>query len=133
MSKNVDVVVDFDGIVENLKPIPGTNNYTGCDAYVTYCGSVVSGTTFTLTKNKKYTFTLVAKKGNTCVATKFPLFEDSDLKISTTSNELVIACKATKKDTQGKNVTFGAVFDAAGTVSTASWDPKIIVEEPPAE
>ncbi len=129
MSKNANIVVDFDGIVANLIPASGTNNYTGCDAYVTYDGSMVSDTTFTLTKNKNYTFTLAAQEGNACVATEFPVFQDSDLELSKKS-DLVLNCKADKEDTAGKNVTFGAYFDnASHNACTASWDPKIIVRQ----
>ena len=124
---NIKITVDFDGIVNNIKPSGST--YNACENYVTYSGKPVSGTTITLTKDKEYTFTLEALNGNSCTATELESFEsqDGDLTFESDTNNLQLLCIASKVDTTGVDVTITATF-ANGKIScTAIWDPTIIV------
>jgi len=131
MATNINIIVDFDGIVDNLKPARNTHDYTECDSYVIYRGKGVKGTTITLTKGNDYTFTLESAALNSSVPTKLKSFQsqDKDLTFKSDANPLQLKCVATKKDTKGTNVTFSVTFNnQKGTACTAKWDPMIIVK-----
>ncbi len=129
---NIEITVDFDGIVNNIKPSGGV--YYGCDNYVTYSGKPVNGTTITLSKGYEYTFTLAAANGDSCTATNLENFQsqDNDLTFESDSNPLQLKCMATKKDSAGVDVTLTAEFNNQANVGcTAQWDPRIVVTTKP--
>jgi len=131
---NINIIVDFDSILENIPPTgKNENRYKKCENYVWYEGDSVNGTTITLIKNKKYMFILQAKKGNKSIATKLLRFKDDDLILSRVSNDkLKLKCEAAKEDKTGKNVTMDVRFkDAQGNKCKASWDPTILVDTDP--
>jgi hypothetical protein len=131
MTTNINVIVNFDGIVANVSH-DSNDYYTGCEAYVTYEGPGVSGATLTLEQNKQYTLTLSPSAGNQSSAEGLHGFTDTDLVFENDSNPNQLAFVASTIDTAGKEVYFEANFtNAEGSACTARWDPTIIVDIDP--
>ncbi|MFC3195671.1 hypothetical protein ACFODZ_15560 [Marinicella sediminis] len=131
MTTNIDVIVDFDGIVANV-PHDSNDYYTRCEGYVTYQGEGVDGATLNLIQGQQYTLTLYAKDGDQCSIEGLHGFTDTDLQFLNDGNPNQLAFVAQVIDKEGKDVFFEANFtNTMGSACTARWDPTIIITDDP--
>jgi|GEM_PF-5850531 len=131
MTTNIDVIVDFDGIVANCAH-DNEDYYTGCENYVVYQGAGAKNATLTLIQGETYTLSLAAKSGNVCTVEGLHLFTDSDLEFLSDTDHNQLKFVANVLDKEGKDIYFEANFtNALGNACTARWDPVIIVTDDP--